>query len=223
MILTAQLLLLFIVLIRCLLVHSARLSYQLKIHKPHLVLIQESWLNASTEKVILAELIERRDRSESENRGGVAFFAREGMKNIVHFIKKFDSERVWHFLHPDHGSIAIGNWYRFPSSGLDQIEEFANGLREIKSDVIVCILMGDMNIHQRSCLTFSCNDSEEGRRLKKICEENGMLQLIRESTRKENLLDLLLSDIDNCTDVVSDPIADLRVSLLTSSSQCQQK
>ena len=68
--------------------------------------------------------------------------------------------------------------------------------------------MGDMNIHHRSWLTFSCNDSVEGRRLKEICEENGMLQLIRAPTRKENLLDLLLTDIDNCKGVVSDPIAD---------------
>ena len=31
--------------IRCLLAHSAELSYQLEVHKPHLVLIQESWLS----------------------------------------------------------------------------------------------------------------------------------------------------------------------------------
>ena len=50
--------------------------------------------------------------------------------------------------------------------------------------------------------------SVEERRFKEICEENGMLQLIRGSTRKEHMFDLLFSDIDNCKGIVSDPIAD---------------
>ena len=41
--------------IRCLLAHTAELSYQLEVHKPHLVLIQESWLNASTQAITLAD------------------------------------------------------------------------------------------------------------------------------------------------------------------------
>ena len=51
------------------------------------------------------------------------------------------------------------------------------------------------------------------KRLKEICEENGMLQLVRRPTRGENLLDLLLSDIDNCKAMIADPIADHRAIL----------
>lgn len=135
--------------IRCLLAHSAELSYQLELHEPHIVLIQESWLNATTKEINLVDykLIERRDRSQSENRGGVISVAREGMKNKVHISKSSNSERMWHYLHLDHGNIASGNWYRSPSSSLDQIEELANESVEIKKDVIGCILMGDLNIH----------------------------------------------------------------------------
>ena len=137
-------------------------------------------------------------------------FVRYGIQNVVHFNSKFNSERMWHYLHLDHGCIAIGNWYRSPSSGLEQIEELSNELAEIKQDVLGIILMGDMNIHHQSWLIYSSGDSPEGRRLKEIMEENGMLQLVRGPTRKENLLDLVLTNIDDCKASILEPIADHR-------------
>ena len=107
--------------IRCLLAHKGELEYQLGVYKSHIVLIQETWLNNSIENVQLLgyTLIKRRDRSSSENRGGVISFVRCGIQNVVHLSCSLNSERMWHYLHLDHGCIAIGNWYRSPSSGLE--------------------------------------------------------------------------------------------------------
>ena len=43
--------------IQCLLAHLAELEFSLSIHRPHIVLIQESWLDASTEQVKIIKLL----------------------------------------------------------------------------------------------------------------------------------------------------------------------
>ena len=60
--------------IRCLLAHLAELEFVLSVHKPHIVLIQESWLDASTEQVKISgyKEVSRRDKREGEERAGTA-------------------------------------------------------------------------------------------------------------------------------------------------------
>ena len=123
----------------------AELYYQVKVLEPHLILLQETWLNASVEDPAIPgyRIISRRDRSEGENRGGVIVFARANVYNIVCIRISEDAERTWHYLHLDIGSIAVCNWYRPGVSGNAHILSFQEELSQIKADVLGIIVMGD--------------------------------------------------------------------------------
>ena len=98
--------------IRCLIHNLAKLSHHLQSLQPHIVLLQETWLDKSIEDVhiINYQCISRRDRSQSANRGGIAAYARNDIKNVVLIEKSITAERCWHMLHLEVGSLLICNW-----------------------------------------------------------------------------------------------------------------
>ena len=108
---TSQSLSIYSINIRCLLAHVAELSFHLSVHKPHIVLIQESWLNKSIEHVSIANysLLSRRDRSDTENRGGIIAFVRSDVRQVVHYSDSEHAERNWHLLHLDIGGFVLCN------------------------------------------------------------------------------------------------------------------
>ena len=134
--------------IRCLLAHLSELCHYVSIYDPALILIQETWLNSSIENVVIPnyKVLSRRDRSENENRGGVITYVRNDIHVMVHMLKSPESERLWHFLHLDIGTIAISNWYRPPVCADSHIQEFDAEIVSFKDDVISYIVMGNMNI-----------------------------------------------------------------------------
>ena len=86
--------------IRCLLSNFAELCVQVKAVDPHLILLQETWLNKSVEEISIPgyNIISRRDRNENENRGGIITFARHDVHNIVCIKKSANAERAWHYF-----------------------------------------------------------------------------------------------------------------------------
>ena len=64
--------------IRCVLSKLGELSARAEEHDVHVVLIQESWLDASIENPSLPGYVvaARRDRADHENRGGVLCYVR---------------------------------------------------------------------------------------------------------------------------------------------------
>ena len=198
--------------IRCLLSNFAELSHQVKELSPHVILLQETWLNASIEEVLLPnyKIVARRDRSDGENRGGILTYARTDIYYIVHVKESANAERMWHFLHLDVGTVAICNWYRPGSGGSDQIASIADELLELREEVIGIIVMGDCNVHHRKWLRFSNNNTPEGELLHRICDDHGLRQCICVPTRGDYLLDLILTDLEHCKSEVIAPIADHR-------------
>ena len=196
--------------IRCLLNNLTELSHQINRLQPQIVLVQESWLNESIDNVSLPgyNCISRRDRAEQENRGGIICFARQDLGNLVHLKKSDVAERSWDLLHTDTGSILICNWYRPPSSDMAHIDSFYDELQELGDSMIGCIVMGDLNIHHRRWLIHSNNNTAEGDRLKHICDDFDLQQLIREPTRGLYLLDLCLTDLEGSKTEVTSSIAD---------------
>jgi len=69
---------------------------------------------------------------------------------------------------------------------------------------VVCAL----NCHHVRWLRFSSNISPEGKCLERCCLENGLHQAVKEPTRGEYLLDLVLTDLDEVTARVLPCIAD---------------
>ena len=76
----------YILNVRCLLARLTEVRFQLELYSPHVAMLQETWLDQSHEDVLMAgyELVSRRDRSHSANRGGVATYRRQHFNGIVH-------------------------------------------------------------------------------------------------------------------------------------------
>ena len=101
--------------------HLAELSFQLQLHRPHVVLIQETWLDKSTEDVEIEgyTLVSRRDRHDGSNRGGIITYQRDDFNGLVHISNSTSDERSWHFLRLGVDTILFANWYRPGASSHD--------------------------------------------------------------------------------------------------------
>ena len=76
------------------------------------------------------------------------------------------------------------------------------------------ILGGDLNVHHKRWLRFSREDTRIGSELKIFCDFYGLNQLVREPTRNEYLLDLVISDIAGSSVKTLPSIADHKAVLM---------
>ena len=129
------------------------------------------------------------------NHGGIALYARCGGILVTHLQHSTVAERSWHVIHSDVGGILLGLWYRPPGAGANDIESFEDELSRLSIDTIGALVIGDMNIWQKSWLKYSPADTVDGANLHRICKEHSLKQLVPGPTRGANLLDLALSSI----------------------------
>ena len=119
--------------------------------------------------------------------------------HIVHISDSHILELSWHTLHSDAGPLLLGVWYRPPRRGeVASISVFDNELNQVEEDFISRIIVGDMNVHNEEWLQFSRGESPEGRELETVCSSHGLKQCVKEATRGNYLLDLVLSDLGSC-------------------------
>jgi len=206
----------FTINIQCINAHLDELIVQLNVHRPHVVLIQETWLDKTTEYVNVTgyTLVSRRDRKETANRGGILTLQRDDFNGLVHISSCKDEERDWHFLRLGVETILVANWYRPGASIRDGFtklyEEVALHFQEVSGIYIA----GDLNVHHNKWLRFSNGDTGVGTDLKIFCDFYGMNQLVKEPTRhdapsgNDYLLDLVLTDIPSCSITMVPYIAD---------------
>jgi len=202
--------------IQCLLAHKAELEYSLSVHRPHIVLIQETWLDASTEQVQISGYVEvsRRDRREGEegegtaNRGGILTLQREDFGGLVHICNSKIDERSWHFLRLGMDTLLLANWYRSPSLDHNGFESLYAETTQYFFEVSGTLIMGDLNVHHRKWLRHSNGDTQIGTDLKTFCDYHGLFQLVKEPTRKQYLLDLAITDLPKSSATVLPLIAD---------------
>ena len=100
--------------IQCLLARMHELILQLEAHRPHVVLIQETWLDNTVESVTIPGyiVVSRRDRKQTANRGGILTLQREDFNGLLHIKDCGAEERSWHFLRLGFDTILLANWYR---------------------------------------------------------------------------------------------------------------
>ena len=121
----------------------AEVTFHLEFHRPHVVMLQETWLDQNHEDIEIAGyiLVSRRDRSRSANRGGVATYRRIDFNGVVHIEDCAEEERSWHFLRSAEETILLGNWYRPGSSTHDGFKklhaEIANLYPEISGILLL--------------------------------------------------------------------------------------
>jgi len=137
----------------------------------------------------------RKDRSDGRIGGGVIVFVRDDLRCVAQLDVATVAERVWLTVHTDHGPFLLGLWYRPPDSGADSIISLATEHDVLSQDAFGTILVGDMNVHQKSWLTFSNADTVEGKLLQNVSLDRGWREFVRKPTRDDHLLDLVLSDL----------------------------
>ena len=80
--------------------------------------------------------------------------------------------------------------------------------REHCSSALGTVIVGDINVHHIRWLRYSIRNSTEGEKMRTFCLQHGFRQLVKEPTRGANLLDLLMTDIDDVKCKVLPAIAD---------------
>ena len=60
-------------------------------------------------------------------------------------------------------------------------------------------MLGDLNVHSIRWLTHSARESIEGRLLCEISDQLGLRQFVKEPTRGKHILDLVFTDVPDCT------------------------
>ena len=156
--------------------------------------------NRTTEDLKLEgyTLVARRERPNDSVSGGMAVFAKEKLASRVVLLESAkEDERLWLTMHTDKGPYLLCVWYRPPKPGdCKGIERFREELEQHEALGLGVLVVGDLNVHNLAWLKHSARNSPEGRALQDLCEEVGLQQLVREPTRGEYLLDLVLSDFE---------------------------
>jgi len=115
-----------------------------------------------------------------------------------------------------HGPLLFANWYRPPAPNeVDSINSFKLELTKLSENTIGSIVVGDLNVHHVQWLYHSTGVTTEGKLLHKVCLQHGLRQLVKEPTRINNLLDLVLTDLDDVNSVVLPQIGDHSAVLTT--------
>lgn len=200
--------------LRSILAHRAELEARLAELKPHIVCIQETWLDDGVEnpEVDGYKIVSRRDRTETakDGYGGVLVLARDDVENIAELKKSKEDERTWCTIHTSIGPVLLGNWYREPrDDATSSMPRCRSELQELMEDHIGTVLVGDINVHYRRWLRYSNGNTMQGKLMYDICTDFGLIQGVHEPTRGDYLLDLVMSDMLSMASVkVLAPIAD---------------
>ena len=179
--------------------HAHLLDALLSLHNfPDFVAITETHLSKTVDSIKLSkyELVSRRDRQDQSGWGGIALYARcDVHQNIVHLQDSESAEISWHTLHSDVGPLLLGLWYRPPNRGnISAVQCFDQELEGL-NNFVGRIIVGDMNVHNEKWLKFSNGESKEGLELEAVCAAHGLTQRVKDPTRGEYLLDLVLTDM----------------------------
>ena len=134
--------------------------------------------------------------------------AREDFNGLSFISNCAEEERSWHFMNLGAETILVGNWYRPGASNHDGFEKLQSELAVFSAQVSGTIISGDLNIHHRRWLFHSNGNTSIGSEMKVLCDSFGLLQLVREPTREQYLLDLFLSDLPEIRMKVLPAIAD---------------
>eukprot|EP00794_Sanderia_malayensis_P001260 gene1260-1389_t len=176
---------------------------------PDVVLITESWTN---ENINNAELslegysLEWNDRKNQ--RGGCMIYLKEGVTGLNEKLTFTEStETVWCNLIASHTEIIIGVCYQKPSANAEEEEALHNLIKqacENNTEVLIC---GDFN--HRTINWDLLQAQAEGRKLLDLTQDCFLTQHVKEPTRGENILDLVLSNKEEMVEnvVVREPFS----------------
>ena len=171
--------------------HATELAARLRLEvtKPLLICINESFL----EPLVHIELegysvVARRDRPNSQGRGGVIVYALDEYKESVTDAGNSDiNERCWLVVHTANGPFSFCAWYRPPSAGeINSILSYESEFADKTQGCLGHIMLGDINVHSKRWLGYSNGETPEGSELNRVCNDLGLDQHVREPTRRRD-------------------------------------
>ena len=186
--------------------------------KPFLVCLNETFLSKAVENVELEgyQVLARRDRQGQWGGGILVFVLDEYFPRVTLVAESASAERIWAIVHSDQGPYLVCCWYRPPNPGnIETIESFETEYNRYKEGAVGVFVLGDLNVHSIRWLRHSARESTEGRALFEAASRLGLQQKVREPTRGQYLLDLVLTDVTDCTAKTVAAVADHRGVLTT--------
>ena len=184
--------------------HSTELLGQIELltTKPSFISLNETLLDASIEDLTLSgyTLVSRKDREDRQG-GGIALFCLPEIFDTITHLEDSKFERSWHTLHSDMGPVLLGIWYRPPDNEIESILALQSELDKHRDTHIASIIIGDMNVHHVTWLRFSRETQRQGAELFRIATGNGLTQCVKDPTRYDYLLDLVLTDLESFTSI----------------------
>ena len=172
--------------------------------KPSIVVVMETFLDATVKDGADSITIPgyslscRRDRPKENSKGGIAIYCLEGVA-IFHdsALDPLDLEMMWFSVTLKSQKVLVAAVYRPPSANSDIINYLnsttLSKLSEFSAQSVV--LLGDFNVHHEEWLNSRTTDAA-GRRTLEMCNALGLTQLVKEPTREDQILDLVMTDLD---------------------------
>ncbi|GAB0203202.1 hypothetical protein GRJ2_002785800 [Grus japonensis] len=155
--------------------------------------ISETWWEESCDwcAVMDGYRLFRRDR-QGRRGGGVALYVTEGLDCTELSVGDDMVESLWVRIkgQANKGDVVVGVYYRPPSQDDATDELFFKELREASRSTAL-VLMGDFNLPDINWEHHTA-DTSRSRSFLKHLDDNFLVQLLKEPTRKGALLDLLL-------------------------------
>jgi len=199
--------------IECLTTHKlGELSHLMKRDKPHIVLIQETWLkpNKQTDAdvSIPGYSIFRKDRIASEH-GGIVSYVREDIcvSYIEENVKSKDHEVLWLRIQSSTRTLFVANVYRPPPSDNSIFDALAADIEHFqrKTTRSNILLVGDFNCHHSTWLGSrdvhgAPKTNDAGSSCFSLCQILGLTNVVNGNTFLRNTggavstLDLVLTD-----------------------------
>ena len=152
--------------------------------RPHLVCIQETWLNEDEIQIAGYRVVARKDRLKGPKigYGRVLVLARDDVEFFEELQCDCDGEFNWGTEHTAIGPVLLCNWYRPGDSAEYIFQQLRSSYEQFIGSHIGAFIIGDLNVHNSAWLRYSSGTSKSGRMLHEIAEELGLVQCVREST-----------------------------------------
>ena len=146
--------------------------------------------------------------------GGIAVWAKTGADTIrLEDAEPSDLEVIWLSVKVCKGRMLMGAVYRpgsLPGSDVKMIRhlEDQTSVLQQRIDARRTVILGDFNVHHTEWLSCTSPTDTAGKAAKSFALTHGLVQIVKEATRGNNCLDLILTDapLDLCTATVTAPI-----------------